>query len=413
MKSGLTTKTTTVGLIALLVISATLWLSNQSISQLSDDISLSKKMSKMEQLVALIKEQSIQYGENAPRDYESYNRDLKVYYSQLQDNLKTINQMIGQTAHDFYNRSSTTDFLLDQSLLEKNQMAFSAMEQKLATFNSGFQEQMGNNLEEPRLEWGNSYILADESGLFAQIADTNMVFEDLVSAQKQATVNFNWLIMGLIALILIAMLAWLNHTVVRRIVRVARACREVALGNYGLRLSDLRDDEIGQLVSDFNQLSNRSKSILTLLDQLHKARDKQQAINTIRSETQDIVNSSHVYFLQPKKDSYAVNLIASAQSQQGLLGKSLLPADSTLDGMDNKDHNLIEDVLAHTVKEPNSHFAKYLLNQVDARSLLVFRIKLQHQTGLLLFTRNNKHGFAESQVQTLKSLGPLFAKSLL
>jgi nitrate/nitrite-specific signal transduction histidine kinase len=413
MKSGLTTKTTVVGTAALLIIAITLWLSNQSISQLSDDISLSKNMSRLEQLVALLKEQSTQYGANAPRDYESYNRDLKVYYSQLQDNLKSINQMVSQTAHDFYNRSSTTDFLMDQSLLETNQQAFHAMEQKLAAFNNGFAEQMGDDQQAPRLEWGNRFILTDASGLFAQIAMTHELFESLVTAQKQATVNFNWLIMALIALILVAMLAWLNHSVVRRIVRVARACREVALGNYGLRLSDQHDDEIGQLVSDFNQLSNRSKSILTLLDQLHKAADKQQAMNTIRNETQDIVNNTNVYFLSPKKDSYAVQLIASTQSQQGLLGKALLPADTTLEGLEHQEHNLIDDVLAHTIKEPNSHFAKYLLNQVDARSLLVFRIKLQHQTGLLLFTRNSKNGFADSQVQTLKSLGPLFAKSLL
>ncbi len=413
MKFGLKQKLITTGALALLLIALILWFSNQAITQLSSDITLSKDMSKMEQLVDLMKEQSVQYGENAPRDYESYNRDLKVYFSQLQENITSLEQMVNQSAFDYYNRNSTTNVLIDGMLIEKNNQGFKQMEQALATFQQGFNEQIGDNPEEPRLEWGNDYILADESGLFSQIEMAHMNFEDLVLAQRQATINFNWLAMGLITLLLILMYLWFNQSIVKRIIRVAQACREVSLGNYGLKIKDQSEDEIGQLVADFNQLSGRSQSILSLLNQLHAAPTKQHAMEVIRTETQAIVNVSNAYFMAPKKDSFSVELIASNQSQKGLMGKTLVPIDSTINGIEDHEFIHIDDVLSHTIKNQQAHFAKYLLNQVNANSILVIRIKLQHKSGLLLFTKNNKRGFDEAHIQTLLSLAPLFANALL
>ncbi|WP_223786901.1 HAMP domain-containing protein [Marinicella meishanensis] len=413
MTFGLKQKLLSAVTLALVVISLILWFSNQNIAQLSADINLSKDLSKLEQLIDLMQEQSTQYDQNAPRDYESYNRDLKVFYTQLQENLASMRQMINQSAHHYYNRNSTTNVLLDSMLLEQNNQAFQQMEQALGTFTQGFAEQIGDDPEEPRLEWGNDYILADTAGLFGQIETTHRVFEDLVQAQQKATVRFNWLAVGLVALLLLLLYVWFNQSIVKRIIRVAKACREVSLGNYGLKIKDASEDEIGQLVADFNQLSGRSQSILSLLKQLHAAPSQQHAMEVIKTETQAIVNVSNAYFLTPKKDSYAVQLIASNQAQKGLLGKTLVPIDSTIDGIEQQDHIHIEDVLAHTIANQQAHFAKYLLNQVNANAILVIKIKQQHQTGLLLFTKKSKRGFDESHIQTLLSLGPLFANALL
>ncbi len=413
MKFGLNQKMITMGTLVLLLVFVILWFSNRSITQLSADIELSKEMSKMGQLVESMKVQSIQYGENAPRDYESYNRDLKVYFSQLQENLSTIEQLVSQTSHSYYNRNTSTNLLIDAMLVEENNQAFAQMEQLHQVFKQGFKEQIGDNPEEPRLEWGNNYILGDDSGLFAQISTTNMNFEKLVNAQRQATINYTWIAIGLIALLLLLMLIWFNQTIVKRVIRVANACREVALGNYGLKVNDSSQDEIGQLVDDFNQLSGRSKSILTILNQLQTAPSKQHALEVIRVETQSIVNASNAYFLTPKKDSFAVELISSNQPQKGLLGKTLVANDSTIDGIAAKAHIAISDVLSHTIKDNNSHFAKYLLNQVNANAILVLKLSQGGKIGLLILTKNSKQGFKEEHIQTLESLSSLFASALL
>ncbi|MCX7553207.1 HAMP domain-containing protein [Marinicella sp. S1101] len=413
MKFGLNQKLMTVGTLALLIMAAILWFSNRGITQLSTDITLSKEMSNMQQLVNLMQEQSTQYKQNAPRDYESYNRDLKVFFTQLQDNLSTLKTQVESVAHQFYNRSSTTDLLLDGMLIEKNSQSFIAMEQASEIFDRGFREQIGDNPDEPRLEWGNDYILNDTSGLFSSISSAHLNFEALVEAQRKATVKFNWLAIGLIGLVMLLLFFWFNQTIVKRVIRVAKACREVALGNYGLRINDNSQDELGQLVEDFNHLSGRSKSILNLLNQLHIAPSKQQALEVIRQESRAIVNVSGVYLLLPNKESFACSLIASDQPQEELVGKSLLSNDTTIENILSKEYVLLSDLLSHTVSNKQAHFSKYLLNQTHAHSVLSLPIKSHNKSGVIVFTRNSKQGFQETQIQSLVSLSPLFAKALL
>ncbi len=413
MKFGLNKKMITVGALVILVSFVVLLLSNRAITQLSEDIELSKKTSQLEQLFKLINEQSIQYGENAPRDYESYNRDLKVYYTQLQENLNTASQLINETSHSYFNRNRSTNFLIDGMLIENNNKAFKQMLQRHQEFESGFNEEIGDDKENPRLEWGNNYIVSDQSGLFSQVSTTHMVFEDLVAAEQDATVRFNWLTIGVIAVMILLMFIWFNQTIVKRIIKVAAACREVTLGNYGLKVKDKSQDEIGQLVEDFNQLSSRSKSILVILDQLQTAPTKQHALDVIRTETQSIVNTSNAYFLSPQKDTFMVTLVSSNQPQKGLINKALVSNDSTIDHISNLSHISISDVLSHTITNKNAHFAKYLLNQVNANSILVLKLTMAGNTGLLLLTKNSKTEFSDEQIATLESLSSLFADALL
>ncbi len=413
MKFGLNKKMMAVGALVLVVSFVVLFLSNRAITQLSEDIELSKQTGQLNQLLKLVKEQSIQYGENAPRDYESYNRDLKVYYSQLQENLNTADQLIKEASHGYFNRNRSTNFLIDGMLIENNNKAFKQMLQRHQEFESGFSEEIGEDIENPRLEWGNNYIISDQAGLFSQVSTTHMVFEELLVAEQKATVRFNWLAIGIIAAMLMLMFLWFNQTIVKRIIKVAGACREVALGNYGLKIKDNSHDEIGQLVNDFNQLSSRSKSILVILDQLQTAPTKQHALDVIRTETQSIVNSSNAYFLTPKKDSFMVTLVSSNQSQKGLINKALVSNDSTIDHISTLSHISIADVLSHTITNKNAHFAKYLLNQVNANSILVLKLTMAGNTGLLLLTKNSKSEFSGEQIATLESLSPLFADALL
>ncbi len=413
MTFGLNKKLMTMGVITLLFVALILWFSNQGITQLSSDIRLSKDMSNMQQLVQLMREQSSQYKQNAPRDYESYNRDLKVFFTQLQDNLSVLSAQVESAAHQYYNRSASAEILLDGMLVEKNIQSFKTMEQAWTAFEQGFQEQIGDNPEEPRLEWGNEYILNDTSGLFASISSAHMNFESLVEAQRKATVKFNWFAIVLIAGVMVLLFIWFNQTIVKRVIRVAKGCREVALGNYGLKIKDQSQDELGQLVQDFNHLSGRSKSILSLLNQLHIAPTKQQALEVIRQESQAIVNVASVYLLLPQKDAFAVNLIASNQPQEGLKGKALLANDTTIENIHLHEYLILNDVLSHTVSNKQAHFAKYLLNQVNANSVLSLPIKSHNKSGVLIFTRNSKQGFDETHIQTLISLSPLFASALL
>ena len=414
MKFGINKKVSLMSLFILVLFISLMWFSNNVIKQLTDDIELSKSLSQLQQLVELITESSNKYQQNAPRDYESYNRDLKVFYTRFKDNIINLDQLSEKVTHNFFNRKTTASFLVSSHIKNINQDTFKSLVVLKLEFDKGLKEKIGDNEDEPRLEWANDYILGDTLNYFHQVHQANNNFEELLLAYKQATFRFNNLVSLIIVTVFIALIFWINQNIVKRILRIANACKEVSLGNYGLQLKDKKTDEIGLLVGDFNQLSYRLKSILSILSELNNTNNEHQALNVIKKETQKLIGATSLYLLTPKHKTYTIKSVAPDNSQNNLNEKDLVEDDSCLSWIGSeKQFLLINDILAHTISNKSSHMSKYLLHANNINSLLVLKIINKKNTGLLLITKTEKNGFSEQQAETLNSLSSLFGRSLL
>ena len=298
-------------LIVILIVISLLWFSSRIALQVSMDVESSKKIVQANQLNGLMTTQAEQYKQNAPRDYESYYRDVKVYYTNLQGNLDNLDELVNSIVFDYFNRNTTTNIILDSALVSKNNEAFRAMENSYNNFKSEIRTQIGDNDEEPRLEWASEFITGDETDLLSSMNAVNSSFDELVANQRKSTVTYNYWLMAIFALLMLALMVWFNKEIVNRIIKVGRACREVAKGDYGFKVRDDKNDEIGQLAHDFNLLSSHSNSIISIFEKLSESNSGQQSINLMRSETQSFVNSSHVFLLKEKQGKHTVDLISS------------------------------------------------------------------------------------------------------
>ena len=414
MKLGLNQKIIVAGVIVISIFMLMFWFSNKMIFQLTEDIEQSNDLSQLNQLTVLMTDSANQYDQNAPRDYESYNRDVKVYYGRLKEYLDTLSTSVEKAQDDYYNRSTFGNVLMDRSLIEQNSNNFKQLSVLHQQFSTGFSEQLGDNQDEPRLEWGNDYILADESGFFAHVAQTNTQFQELVVAHRNATQQFNKYVSLALIVVLILLILWFNQSIVKRIIKVARGCRQVARGDFGFQIQDKGRDEINQLVKDFNQLSSRSKSILSMLGALQTVHSRQEALDVIRTETQLMINPTALFLVRANGSIQIIeNVSPESQSQDGLAGKQLAADDSCLMWDDAADFLHVEDILSHTVKFKNAHLAKYLLHNMNINSLLALNIRNKDDSGILLFAKKQKKGFNQQQISTLQSLSSLFASALL
>ena len=414
MKLGLNQKIIVAGVIVVGLFMLLFWFSNKLIFQLTEDIEESNDLSQLNQLTVLMTDTATQYDQNAPRDYESYNRDVKVYYGRLKDYLETLSSSVEKAEDDYYNRSTFGNVLLDSSLIEQNDNNFKQLTTLHQQFTEGFNEKLGDNEDEPRLEWGNDYILADESGLFAHIGQTNTQFQELVVAHRSATQQFNKYLSLALIVVLVLLILWFNQSIVKRIIKVATGCRQVTEGDFGFQIQDKGKDEINQLVQDFNQLSSRSKSILSMLGALQTVHSHQEALDTIRKETQLIINSTALLLLRPQGSIQIIqNVSPESKSQDGLAGKQLAADDSCLMLEEDSDYLHVSDILSHTVKHKNAHLAKYLLHNMNINSLLAMPIRNKDDEAILIFAKKQKKGFSQQQVNTLQGLSSLFATALL
>ncbi len=94
-------------------------------------------------------------------------------------------------------------------------------------------------------------------------------FEDLKPGAQMIRLSYMILI-GLVVLLILFSATWLGFYVAREITgpiqNLAEATREVALGNYSIRLQGSADDETGQLVSSFNQMTQDLQEQKTFME---------------------------------------------------------------------------------------------------------------------------------------------------
>ncbi len=216
---------------------------------------------------------ALAYAKVAPRDYESYGRDLLVFYVSLRADLDDLSASVDalQGGYDAGNQETARVI-----------MTLGAQHQ---AFVSGLWEKLGDNRDEPRLEWGAAY-LAEQAPLLSASAETaeQALADNTAShlAESATLTRLSWLL-GLLGIGGIGL--WFWRRVARRIKQAAEGCQQVAEGEFGTRIEDASQDELGAFSQAFNGLSSRTRVVLGVLDQLPEGASAEQAFATLWSES--------------------------------------------------------------------------------------------------------------------------------
>jgi len=216
---------------------------------------------------------ALSYAEVAPRDFESYGRDLLVYFVSLQADLDELSGAVKALQGGYDSNNAETSQTI-QTLAEEH-----------AAFVVGLWEKLGDNLAEPRLEWGAAY-LAEQAPLLsatAQAAEQRLADNAARHLAEATTLTrLSWLL-GLLGIAAIG--TWFWQRVARRIRHAAEGCLQVSEGEFGTRIEDHSHDELGAFSRAFNGLSSRTRVVLGVLDQLPEAASAEQAFATLWNES--------------------------------------------------------------------------------------------------------------------------------
>ncbi len=242
---------------------------------------------------------AIKYGEVAPRDFPAYNRDVELFYPNLQDELKELDSAIDSL-----------------STIKAKQNDILDLQSFYAEFNQGLWEKLGNR-EEPRLEWGADY-LAEKAPL---LRDRAQAFERIISRSTNAQLELSknlarvsWLT-GLIAIL--AILFWFWKKVTSRIKHAAQSCLKVAKGEFGTRIEDASSDEIGAFSGAFNSLSARTRVVLGVIDKLPADPDTAQAFTTIWDESHEYLGHQWQGIFALDSKSEKAKFLTARQHSEG------------------------------------------------------------------------------------------------
>jgi response regulator RpfG family c-di-GMP phosphodiesterase/HAMP domain-containing protein len=237
-------------------------------------------------------EQSINYATQAPDDYDKYDRDLKSYWPNLQKQIKLYEKITlslesrvidaelgGHGTHSKIN--CTWD---DMSRL---QMDKAAADWK--RFKKGLDEKLGNDLSQPQLSYAAEYIGINGGKLIKSSDKLAVAFERMMEKKLDAIRLFQWIAAGLGLLFLILILAMLQHLIFKPLNRTIKGFSLIANGNFSHKLPVNQQNEIGQMTSAFNRLTERLNSMFRLTDRINQGKKLDETLQFVHEEFQSFV----------------------------------------------------------------------------------------------------------------------------
>jgi signal transduction histidine kinase/HAMP domain-containing protein len=229
--------------------------------------------------------QAMRYKENAPRDYPSYYRDLRLYFQDLKKTRAELSEIIEAFAANDIDRTLTGEGMaMTPHLPERSHAVAQELAAAWAAFTERLDERIGPDPEEPRLEWAAEWIVEQHAKLEEISTRLLRTLESDVQARAAQANLFSRLMLAAALLVSIGIAAWFYRRVLAPLAAAVEGFRQVANGDFSYRVPVHQDNEIGWLAGSFNHLSVRLDALRKLLTRLEQGADLEGTLRTL-SET--------------------------------------------------------------------------------------------------------------------------------
>ncbi|MEM9531151.1 MAG: HAMP domain-containing protein [Pseudomonadota bacterium] len=375
----------------------------------------------LEDQTAALAASSQNYLENAPRDFDSYARDLKVFLHDIRGDFDALEVELSNVESGFANNQKLALPAFFQSALnlspdlEAVQTSLDASRAAWSDFRSGFEEKMGDDPEEPRLEWGAEFVVENRAGFEGQVMTMVKTYRAFLGTQSALSQRVVFGLAGTLAIFGLLGLLWFYLRVVRRIGQTTDACIRVANGDFGYSLRVSGNDEITLLSRAFNLVSSRSQLVVKLLSEIQQTQRVEDCLATVIGASGTYLPVAWTGLLLPQPDGSGYHVSnalppqtlaqwpdrsCGAASRLGTqLGQALLSGDPVL----------VDDLPELAVAHPQDAFLRDFVRATQIKSLVALPMTSpKGWQGVLLFGSRSAV-YREDQTALLRKLGPALA----
>ena len=353
---------------------------------------------------------------SAPRSYPAYNRDLIIFYPDFMADLGAMGRLIeGIHGHYFDRARALALGPQDIGLRDPGtDQLVTGVHDNWTTFFAGLRDKLGDDPNEPRLEWGTEYIRDHQAELRENIdALIVRINARLVEQNRKLKSASSWA-MGLLALLAALSILWFYFGVTRRIKRAVAGCVQVSTGDFGHQIRVKGRDEIAVLGSAINKLSERARLVLSLTGQMRGASGPRSALEE---------------FWDTCETPFSLNALSLHTWVDG--GRALQLLHALPDGgnrtrrRDVRTQHFVKGLLREgkpeVIVDPEQFMAAHpterlvrdlTLKGEGSRALLILPLLDKGATwGVLFMTSADPEAFTSEHVALLENLSPVFSQA--
>lgn len=260
-------------------------------------------------------DQAKQYSAEAPDSYGQYNRDLQIYWMGLQQQTAQYNQIIDSLVvrqldaglagkHQVTSHNGKIYCTFDA--FSRNQLARSGADWQ--RFETGLQQKIGTDLNKPRLTWAADYILARGNYLTASSEKLSSAFQSMME-DKLSQIRFFLQIAAILGTALLLGMLWLlKRGIMQPIKATLKGFKQVAQGDFAHPVPISGNNEIAQMGSAFNQLTNRLNAMFRLTNRINQGTQLDEVLAFVHAEFQQFVPLDWVGILYATPDKQRLTL---------------------------------------------------------------------------------------------------------
>jgi len=273
-------------------------------------IELVNRAGQLELTVEQMHAQAMNYWQNAPRDYPTYYRDVRLYYQDLLAQVAAIDGLVDSfMSGDFSDLTPMPmPAWLQLHLGLESETAIAALERTWEQQRSALFKALGDDQDEPRLEWAAEQVIDAHSRLNAAVE----VFAEALdswSAREYQFMTQGILTAAALSLMIALLLLWLLHwKVLAPLRRTTAGFQRVADGDFRYRLPVLGTTELQDLSASFNRLSERLDLLYRLIQALQQGQDLDQLMGLLNTEFRPLLGCdwSGLVFIDERRASARV-----------------------------------------------------------------------------------------------------------
>jgi signal transduction histidine kinase/HAMP domain-containing protein len=234
--------------------------------------------------------QAMNYKQNAPRDYPTYYRDVRLYYQDLMAHLATVDEVVDDfMAGALPSAAPRALPWMKPRLGTPVEAAIRDLERAWVDWRRALVQALGEDAEEPRLEWGAEHIIAEHAVLSDAAARLTHALRDWSAGEYRQMVQGGLAVAAVAVLLAFAVLISLRLRVIAPLRRTIGGFQRVAEGDFGHRLPVEGATEIRDLTDRFNRLSTRLDLLYQMMGRLQEGSDLDALVGFLSRDFRDLL----------------------------------------------------------------------------------------------------------------------------
>ena len=385
------------------------------IDQQQSDDALLQFASTLQYKQQLLTIQAMQYKDNAPRDYPSYYRDLGLYFQDLKRTRSEMDALIQAfQENQFSNLISSSDMAMMPRLPPQSHAVAKTLGESWKTFSNWLDERIGDNEEEPRLEWAAEWISEQHPVLEGIAADLLQTLESELASRAERANTVNRLLLAFAIIVALGIALWFYWRVLEPMATAVNGFKKVANGDFSYQVPVTYDNEIGWLVNAFNRLSNRLETLRKLLTRLEQGGDLDSTLEILSETLPNLMPVDWIGMLVIGVDGKIHLEKAFSDGKPDPIGQHSFEADSTLliECIDSRKPLHIADVLEMS-RMSDSYVFLRRLGELGRRDAIFLPIGTENTAqGVAVFASRFPNSYRTEHLELLRNLGVLIGVSL-